>query len=106
MASGWWKRISLVWLPAVLGAIAALLMLVQGGYGGGHGSFDGLVITLMLPAVLLVQFLPLPTWALRNDFILIVVLPALVNSCAAYGIDRLLPWRRRWRRDLKAGSRP
>ena len=105
MASGWWRRVSLVWLPVVLGVIAALLMLAQGGYGGGHGSFDGLVITLMLPAVLLVQALPLPAWALRNDFILIVVLPALVNACVAYGIDRLLPWRRRVRRDLIARSR-
>ena len=99
MANKSWTRISLIWLPVVLGAISASLMLAQGGYGGGHGPFDGLIVTLMLPAILLVQIMPLPEWALRNDFLLVVLIPTLVNASAACVIDRLLPWRRRTRRN-------
>ena len=70
-------RILLV--PIVAAAISTILFVIQGGAGGGHGAFDGLIGILMLPSVLLFVVVPLPDVVLRHDYLFLIALPMLVN---------------------------
>ena len=65
--------------PIVAAAIATILFVMQGGTGGVHGTFDGLIGFLMLPSLLLFVVIPLPDSILRHDYLFIIVLPMLVN---------------------------
>jgi hypothetical protein len=83
----------LVALPPLAGLIATALFLLQGGFGGGHGRFDGLIVTLMLPSIYLIQVIPLPGWILHYDLAYTVALPTLVNTgliWLAYEIVRVV----------------
>ena len=68
-----YPRILLV--PIALALLAILLFVVQGGFGGGHGSLDQAIFAVGLPAVL--ATLALPTWP--GDFLGLVLLPAVIN---------------------------
>lgn len=47
-----------------------MLFFTQGGFGGGHGNFDGLIVILGLPSIYLVQMVFLPEWVLYFDLLL------------------------------------
>jgi len=51
----------------------------QGGFGGGHGNFDGRIV-LGLPSIYLVQMVFLPEWVLYFDFGYSLVLPTMMNT--------------------------
>jgi len=70
------KVLSLV--PVVAGTISTVLFVAQGGFGGGHSKLDFIIETLGLPAILL--NLVLPTSLVLPDILLIVWIPALINS--------------------------
>jgi hypothetical protein len=68
-------------LPVVGGGVASILFLAQGGFGGGHGNYDGLIIVLCLPSVLMSEAIAplLPKFIRSHDFFLIIVFPTLIN---------------------------
>jgi hypothetical protein len=74
------RRMPLIVVPGLAGLVATVLFLIQGGFGGGHGNFDGLIVTLMLPSVYLVQIIPLPKWVLYFDLSYTVIAPTLMNT--------------------------
>ncbi len=67
-------------VPLVFGLISTVMFAIQGGFGGGHGSFDFHIGVLGLPSILLVEGMPLPDLALNHDIILVVWLPAILNA--------------------------
>lgn len=68
------------------------LFVAQGGLAGGHGKFDWLILTLMLPAVLLVEVVPLPAWVLHYDFMYTIALATVLNTVLIMLLGRLLSW--------------
>jgi hypothetical protein len=80
----------LVYVPLALGAIATILFFSQGGFGGGHSDFDGVIVTLMLPGVLLLSFIPLPGPVLHYDYLPIIALPTVVNMMLAWAVARIV----------------
>ena len=84
------------WLPVVplvAAALATVLFALQHGFGGGHGAFDQTIGLLALPGILLIDQLPLPNTT--PDFLLVVLLPAVLNALLWLGLAltlrRLLP---------------
>ena len=73
----------LVLLPIAEASVAGILFAFQGGFGGGHGSFDFALGLLLLPGILLVMQLPLPE---NTPDIFIILLPALLNTIMWAGI--------------------
>ena len=69
------NRRALLAVPTILAAIRCALFLLQGGFGGGHGSFDLIIWIVGLPATLITTFLPV--WP--GDFLALVLLPAVLN---------------------------
>jgi hypothetical protein len=70
-------RIALV-LPAIpltCGLLATAVYPLQGGFGGGHGSFDGVIVLLGLPCSLLVPGLP----AFGHDLVDLIWVPTVMN---------------------------
>ncbi len=51
------------------------LFLSQGGFGGGHGRFDKVIVILGLPWVLI----PWPDVFLRSDYLSFIFLPLVMN---------------------------
>lgn len=92
-----WNDLKSEWpyIPIVLGTFATVLFLMQGGFGGGHGKFDGLIVVLMLPAIAIVEGAPLPESIIRFDYLLIIAIPTLVNLMVLWLIRRVLMRRRR-----------
>jgi len=76
--SGW--RTTLVIAPLLTALDSTVLFFVQGGAEGGHGKFDGLIVTLGLPSIDLVQIVPLPEWVLYFALTYTVILPTVMNS--------------------------
>ena len=74
------RRMPLLALPLLAGVVSTILFFVQGGFGGGHGRFDGYIVTLMLPSIYLIQVIPLPLWMLYFDLTYTVIFPTLVNT--------------------------
>lgn len=70
----WLRRLWL--LPPALALISTALYFGQGGFGGGHGRFDAVLLSLGLPWSLL----PLPDFLLASDLVWLTVLPLLINS--------------------------
>ena len=68
----------LPFLPIVTGTISTVLFFAQGGFGGGHSKLDFVTVILGLPSILL--NLVLPNWFSLPDILLIVWIPALMNS--------------------------
>jgi TRAP-type C4-dicarboxylate transport system permease small subunit len=68
-------RFRILLIPITLGVVATILFLIQGGFGGGHGSLDQAIFAVGLPAVL--ATLALPTWP--GDYLGLVLLPAIAN---------------------------
>jgi hypothetical protein len=55
--------------------VATGLFFAQGGFGGGHGSFDQVLFVLALPW----SMVPWPEPLTTNDFTWLVVLPFFLN---------------------------
>lgn len=72
-------------VPIVCAMVATVLVVAQGGYGGGHGRFDLPIFCLGLPATLLGE-----SWRLVPDvlnstvFSSVVWIPAVVNLFAIW----------------------
>ena len=98
------RKLRLLMVPLMLGCTSATLFIAQGGFGGGHGTVDWLIVTLMLPAVLLVQVVPLPSWILHYDFVYTIVLPTGLNTALVLLVGRLLSWIRSRRAPRAPGS--
>jgi hypothetical protein len=81
---------SLTLVPVVAGTISTLLFLAQGGFGGGHSSFDFVITTLGFPSILLVRSLPLPDSAGIPDILLVIWIPALINLVGFFLLGSLL----------------
>jgi len=66
-----------LWLiPIALVLTSTIIYFAQGGFGGGHGSFDRLLLVLGLPWCLL----PLPGVFHSSDLIWLIAVPFLINS--------------------------
>jgi hypothetical protein len=79
------------WLPALpiaAAMVATVLFLSQGGFGAGHGKFDMALGILASPGILLVDYVPLPTTV--PDFVLVVILPAMLNVVLWLALTRIL----------------
>ena len=66
-------------IPLIESTIAAILLAIAGGFGGGHGRFDEAIAILGMPSILLVEQLA-PRFVLANDVLLVVLWPALCNA--------------------------
>jgi hypothetical protein len=73
-------------IPIALGVVAGALFLLQGGFGGGHGDFDPAIGLLGLPGILVTAYFQ----AWPNDFLGAVLLPAIMNFVAWFGVIQLV----------------
>ena len=71
------KPVKLLWLlPPGIAFISGSIYFIQGGFGGGHGAYDRLLVFLGLPWSLF----PLPGLFSRSDLIGLIILPFVFNS--------------------------
>jgi hypothetical protein len=85
------RRTPLVVVPVLAGLGRDGALFCSRGFGGGHGEFDGLIVTLGLPSIYLVQIVPLPEWVLYFALTYTVILPIVMNTvlvCIAYQVVR------------------
>ncbi|MBY0502613.1 MAG: hypothetical protein K2X03_01805 [Bryobacteraceae bacterium] len=68
-----------VFVPLYAAAVATGLFFAQGGFGGGHGMFDGIIVCLVFPSILAISVMPLPEFVLYYDYLFLIALPALAN---------------------------
>src|SRR5438128_2354120 len=78
------RKTPLVVVPLLAGVVSTILFFAQGGFGGGHGSFDGIIVTLMLPSVFAAEAIPLPQWILYFDLTYTVIIPTLMNTALVW----------------------
>jgi hypothetical protein len=81
------------YLPIVAGTLATFFFFLQGGFGGGHGRFDGLIVVLMLPAIALLEVVPMPEAIVRFEYIFLIAIPTLINVGVLCLIDHLTTFR-------------
>jgi len=67
-------------IPLVAGTISTILFVAQGGFGGGHSGFDFVITTLGFPSIMLLLLITLPNSVVVPDILLVVWIPALINS--------------------------
>ena len=72
-------------VPIVCASCASVLLMAVGGFGGGHGRFDGQIYLLGLPAIAVLDSLPIPQFLERSDLLLIICYPALLNLVFVWG---------------------
>jgi hypothetical protein len=94
-------------IPLLCGLLATAVFVLQGGFGGGHGSFDGLIFLLGLPCNLVVTELPLT----GHDLADLIWIPTALNmvlfatiGCSIAGPLAITEWIGRRRRRLKASG--
>jgi hypothetical protein len=78
-------------IPCATSTLTLCLYLLQRGFGGGHGFLDPLIAILGFPAFFLLDVLPLPSWVNDYDLLVIIFIPAIINTCLiglGYGIAR------------------
>jgi hypothetical protein len=66
-------------VPTVAAVVAATLFLLQGGFGGGHGRFDRAIGLLGLPGILLSPGIAQAADLPLSDFVVVALLPAVLN---------------------------
>ena len=72
-------------IPLLVGLVSTLFFVVQGGFGAGHGRFDLIVaINALFLDLFGYESMPLPRFVKQHDILLIVWLPAIVNSAAFF----------------------
>lgn len=90
-------------IPLAFASLATILLLVQGGFGGGHGDLEMPIGLLGLPATFLLDQLPVPALIEKSDLLLVIWYPALLNlvffwvplACVGYELVRFWAWHRR-----------
>ncbi len=80
----------LIYVPLLLSLFATAFFLLQGGFGGGHGDYDGVILTLMFPGILIVVSLSLPAEVLHYDYLLLIAMPGLLKTAMMWLIRKLL----------------
>jgi hypothetical protein len=90
----------LLLLPIAVGLLATSIYFWQGGFGGGHGTFDRILFTLALPWCLL----PLPESFFKSDILWLIVAPFILNLLLAALLTGWL--RRRSKLSPPAAVRP
>ncbi len=80
----------LILIPAVTGVISTVLLLVQGGFGGGHSTIDFVITALGFPSILLIRSMPLPSSVVIPDILLVVWFPALLNMVGLLVLGSIL----------------
>lgn len=76
-------------IPAAAGIAATLLFVAQGGFGGGHGTWDSVIGFLMLPSILAMALTPLPDWLFAHDYLFFVAIPTVANTALLWLFLRL-----------------
>ena len=94
----WRSRVTVVLAAFVgvlaLAAVASALFVVQGGFGRGDGRFDQLIGILGLPWMLILVVVPWPESLWLGDYMMIVLLPLVLNLCCVLGLWLVLRRRR------------
>lgn len=80
----------LIFIPLVTGAISTILLLIQGGFGGGHGSYDSVITALGFPSIMLISSLALPRSVNIPDVLLVVWIPAALNMLGLFLLGTIL----------------
>lgn len=78
----------------VLAAVASILFVAQGGFGAGHGRFDQLIGILGLPWMAVLIVIPWPESLWIGDYVMIVLLPLVLNLVVVLVLWMVLRWRR------------
>jgi hypothetical protein len=73
--------------------IASVLFALAGGFGGGHGRHDFAIGLLGLPAMLVLEQLPIPVVFEQSDLWLVIWFPALLNFAVLWGPIAWVLWR-------------
>jgi len=83
-------------LLIVLAAFAAssFLFVAQGGVGAGHMRFDQVIGILGLPWLWVLELIPWPESLWLGDYVMIVLLPLVLNLCCVLGLWLVLRCRR------------
>jgi hypothetical protein len=88
--------IRILFVAVVLITVAStILFFAQGGFGGGHGRFDGVIFLLALPWALIHW----PEFLTKSDFVWLIALPFILNVLVLLLFARV-------RRSLRADSLP
>jgi hypothetical protein len=66
--------------------LASLLFILNRGFGGGHGKYDGILGVLGLPWILL----PWPDFLYRYDFVWLILVPLVLNWLSIFAISKLV----------------
>src|SRR5262245_19783159 len=67
-------------VPVICGVVSTALFVIQGGFGGGHGTFDFFIFMLGLPSTLIMERVPLPSFVEQHDILLVIWLPVLMYT--------------------------
>lgn len=77
-------------IPVVAGAISTILFLGQGGFGGGHSTFDFVITALSFPSIMLINLITLPSSLRVPDIVLVIWIPALINAVVFFMLGQAL----------------
>jgi hypothetical protein len=77
-----------------MAAVASTLFAAQGGLGRGHGRFDQALFFLGLPWLLILVVIPWPEALWLSDYVMIVLLPLVLNLAVVLVLWALLKRRR------------
>lgn len=69
------------------------VFLWQGGFGAGHGPLDGVILLAGFPGMLIFQVLPELGEISDSDWLLLILIPSLLNAGLYWVACRL--WKRR-----------
>jgi len=84
MSNSW--RPALIVTGIYLGSF--LLMLIAGGFGGGHGALDLPIGILAMPWVFLLELLP--ESFMTNDLVNLILFPYVMNMIVVYSVRAVI----------------
>jgi hypothetical protein len=77
-------------IPLACALVSTAAFLLQGGFGGGHGKLDWLVVFPQMPTALLTSAAPFAFPPFDSDLILLVLMPAAINVAVAAAVGFLI----------------
>jgi hypothetical protein len=77
-----------------LAAVASALFAAQGGFGAGHGRFDQALFFFGLPWLWVLELIPWSESLWLGDYVMIVLLPFVLNLVVVLVLWALLKRRR------------